>query len=492
MESLKVYILTEGSSTIGFGHITRCLSLYQAFKEWGIKPKLIINGDESIKGLIKGTDYEITNWLKQQEILGMLKDSDIVIIDSYLANREFYENLSKIVKLPVYIDDNKRIDYPEGIVVNGNIHAKDLDYPRKRGITYLLGTEYIPLRREFWEVPRKEIRNTVESIMITFGGDDVRNMTPRILKLLSKHHPNLKKHVIIGKGFNNIKEIESVADINTSLIYFPNAERIKQVMLDSDIAISAGGQTLYELARVGIPTIVVAVAENQLKSIESWQRSGFVDYAGWWENKEELDRRILSFLETLEAINIRLKKSNVGQSFVDGKGSLRTVKKILEFFIKKELVFRKAKKEDIWDIYEISNDKSVRQVSLNPNPIDRNEHTVWFLKHYASNFYVLEFRKVVIGQIRFDIKNGNKAIVSISIHKNFRRLKLGMFLLLKALDEFLRKNPNVKKVVAVIKKNNLASRVLFERIGFRKTKGTGEWLEYEIGRSDYERNKNSR
>jgi len=329
VEGLRVYILTEGSSSIGFGHVTRCLSLYQAFEEKDIKPKFFINGDDSVIGLVKSTDYEITDWLKmRQEVFERIKDSDIVIIDSYLADKEFYEYLSKLVKLPVYIDDNKRIDYPKGIVINGNIHAKDLNYPEKEGIIYLLGTKYTPLRREFWEVPEKEIRDTVQSIMITFGGDDVRNMTPKVLKLLSENYPELKKNVIIGKGFCNVNEIKTAADRNTNLIYYPDAEQMKQVMLDSDIAISAGGQTLYELARVGVPAIVIIVADNQIGSVKGWENVGFAQILGIWQEETLLEKLEMT-LKFLKSFKVRKNTYNLGRKMVNGKGSLQIVEYLL-------------------------------------------------------------------------------------------------------------------------------------------------------------------
>ena len=62
----------------------------------------------------------------------------------------------------VYIDDNKRLDYPKGIVVNGSIYAEELNYPHKNGPTYLLGIKYAPLRKEFWEVPEKKIKKRLK------------------------------------------------------------------------------------------------------------------------------------------------------------------------------------------------------------------------------------------------------------------------------------------------------------------------------------------
>ena len=330
MGSLKVYILTEGGSNIGYGHITRCLSLYQAFEEKGIKPKFLVNGDASVTDSIRGIDYEITNWLKmRQQIFKRLKDSDIVIVDSYLADEKFYKNLAELVRLPVYIDDNKRIDYPKGIVVNGSIHAEDLNYPVKKEITYLLGTKYIPLRKEFWEVLEKGLREVVQSVMITFGGNDLRNMTPKILRLLRENYPELKKNVIIGEGFCNVDEIKAVADENTNLIYCPDAAQMKQVMLGSDIAISAGGQTLYELARIGIPTVAIAVADNQLGNVKGWQETGFIEYAGWWKNENIIDDVEIAF-RNLIPIEERKRRTRIAKNCIDGKGSLRVVISLLD------------------------------------------------------------------------------------------------------------------------------------------------------------------
>jgi len=182
---MKVCIITEGSSFTGFGHVTRCISLYQAFEEKGIKPLFIVNGDNTVKDFIKNINHEIFNWLNEEnKLFNLISNADVGIIDSYLADYTLYGNISKSFRIPVYIDDNKRIDYPGGIVINGTIHSEDLHYPERKDVTYLLGSKYIPLRKEFWDVPEKEIKETIKNVMITFGGDDSRNMTPKELSVL--------------------------------------------------------------------------------------------------------------------------------------------------------------------------------------------------------------------------------------------------------------------------------------------------------------------
>ncbi len=326
---MKVFIITEGGKNIGFGHITRCLSLYQAFEEKEIIPEFILNSDDNIEYLLKGINYQKLNWIeKRDRLFELIKGADIAIIDSYLADSSFYIQISNLVKIPVYIDDNKRLDYPDGVVLNGNIHAETLNYPKKEGVTYLLGTKYTPLRKEFWEVPEKKIKEKIESIMVTFGGDDAKNMTPKILRFLKKEYPKTKRNVIIGKSFNNIDEIKKEADYNTKLIYHPNAQKIKEIMLESDIAISAGGQTLYELARVGVPTIGICVVENQLESIKEWDKIGFLEYAGWY-NKNNIITKIDKLLKNLKNTKIRKLKSKIGKKFVDGKDSSKIIYKLL-------------------------------------------------------------------------------------------------------------------------------------------------------------------
>jgi len=320
---MKVFIITEGGKDIGFGHITRCLSLYQAFEEKEIIPELILNSDGNIEYLLKGVNYQIFNWLDEKsKLFERVKDADIAIIDSYLADVSVYNTLSELVKLSVYVDDNKRLSYPKGIVVNGGIYAEELNYPYKNGVAYLLGTKYTPLRKEFWEVPEKKIKEKVESIMITFGGDDAKNMTPKILVLLNDEYPNLIKNVIIGRAFQNIDEIKKCENKNTNLIYYPDAEKMKEIMSESDIAISACGQTLNELASVGVPTIGICVTENQLRNVKGWEKAGFLEYAGWYEEGNFVER-LKNLLKDLEDVNARKSKSTAGKKLVDGRAGLR-------------------------------------------------------------------------------------------------------------------------------------------------------------------------
>lgn len=326
---MKVCILTEGGKNIGLGHITRCVSICQAFEEVGIQSQLIVNGDEAAQGLLKDKNRKAFDWVDDQEALfDTVGNADIVFIDSYLAEYDVYKKISETVETAVYFDDNMRIEYPRGFVINGAIFAERMPYPKKRNVAYLLGIRYAPLRKEFWDIPAKPIRDNIEIMMITFGGADMHNLTPKVLKLLIDAYPELLKKVIIAENFQNITEVEEFRDNNTELIYFPNATEMKEIMLGSDIAITASGQTLYELARIGVPTIGICVAQNQSQNIQGWEKSGFLEYIGWYNDENLLDN-LREAVNKLVPHEERFRRNKIGKKYIDGNGSKRIIGKLI-------------------------------------------------------------------------------------------------------------------------------------------------------------------
>lgn len=323
---MKIFIITEGSRKIGFGHITRCIGLYDAFCKLGILPTFILNSDSSIEFLNNNKKFYKFNWLKNEtKILNLISNADIVIIDSYLADFQIYKKISELASLCVYLDDDKRLNYPTGTILNGNIHSKHLIYPKVKNLEYLLGLEYIPLRQEFWNIPEKVISKKIERVMVTFGGNDLRSITPKILEMLIDYFPDITKMVVIGKGFKNIKEIEKLNSDNTELIYYPETGCMIETMIKSDISISGGGQTLYELARIGVPTIAVAVSNNQINNVCYWKKTKFIEYAGFW-NDINFVQNIYDAVNSLEDAKLRAHKSKIGQKCVDGRGAMRVAK----------------------------------------------------------------------------------------------------------------------------------------------------------------------
>ncbi len=114
----------------------------------------------------------------------------------------------------------------------------------------------------------------------------LRNLTAPVLETLVNNYPRLTKRVVIGAGFKDVNVIVDVMDDKSELIYYPDANMMRRLMLESDIVVSGGGQTLYELARIGTPVVAVGLALNQLHNLDYWQTTGFIEYAGFWDDNK--------------------------------------------------------------------------------------------------------------------------------------------------------------------------------------------------------------
>ena len=137
----------------------------------------------------------------------------------------------------------------------------------------------------------------------------------------------IKKNIVLGRWFNNFNSLLKSADKNTFFIKNPNAKKIKQIMLLSDISISAGGQTLYEMARIGLPVVGVATAKNQLHNLNAWKKIGFLEFVDSYSS-----RNIFKSINKILPHNERRKRSKIGKNNLDGKGA----KRVRDFLLNKK------------------------------------------------------------------------------------------------------------------------------------------------------------
>jgi len=322
MSSGKITVLTEGGRVFGLGHIARCLSICQYFEELDLVSEFIIEGDDSVLSALEGRSFTLMNWLNNVTVLQRLEDSAFVLVDSLRLTEVQMKSLQNIDAHIIYIDDDRRTNFLDhGFVVDWTVLSDQKKYffPRKEDVIYLLGSQYTPLRSAFVGVDKINIKENVKNVLISFGGSDVRNLTPEVLKVMKLHFPELKKRVVVGHGFENINKIKLFQDNNTTLIYSANAEQMSLLMQDSDIAISGGGQTLYELASLGVPTIAPLLVENARDDTEGWAKVGAVDYIGHFDDKDLMEKLILS-VKKISNQKVRQKMQLNGSAFIGTDG----------------------------------------------------------------------------------------------------------------------------------------------------------------------------
>jgi spore coat polysaccharide biosynthesis predicted glycosyltransferase SpsG len=107
------------------------------------------------------------------------------------------------------------------------------------------------------------------------------------------------------------------------------AKVMRDLMRKADLCISAGGQTTYELAKVGVPTIGICFADNQIFNLQGWQEKGFIEYVGGHANRDLLARLSAAITKFLP-YDERCRRSVIGRRWVDGKGANRVIKALID------------------------------------------------------------------------------------------------------------------------------------------------------------------
>ncbi len=338
----RVLFRVDAGPAIGLGHLQRCLSLAMGLRHLGASCVFLSNEESATSDRVRrfGFDGYVLEpaepWEEEDlaDTVALASESgcDAIVVDSYCTGSDYLRRLRRTGFLVCAIDDIAPYSYPCEIVVNGDAHAPQLDYQSSSGDTdFLVGPTYSMLRREFWQVPPYLVRATPQNILVALGGADSYNLMPRILAGLDALSQEFTMTAIIGPFVDNLPGVEEAvtrAQHSTRLIRSPDA--VLELMLGADLAVSAGGQTLYELACVGCPTVAVKVASNQDRQLQAFIETGFIQPVGDAGDSRvvaAVGEAVLSLLPDCEA---RAGMSAAGRQLVDGQGALRVAQVILD------------------------------------------------------------------------------------------------------------------------------------------------------------------
>lgn len=339
----KIAFRVDGGKEVGMGHVMRSLSLASAFPDE--HQIIFIVNDEDIKNYLQSRKINlevvtIDNDEEINELRSLLRENEISILitDSYNIDQQYLLAVKKEVDLLVSIHDFVPFPFPSDIVINGNVYAEKMEYESLNDNTeFLLGIKYLLMKNEFVDLSEREISKDVRKILITVGGGDPLNITPKIIKsmkYLAKHafinKDDIHFNVVIGPAFSNKNEIVKVAkEVDLDITLHLNVHKMGALMLDCDLAVSAGGSTLYELAAAGTPAVAILQAENQIQGAKALENRGTIINLGLGDKVgiKEITRKVSKVINSFE---LRKKMSTIGQQLVDGRGADRCVQEILK------------------------------------------------------------------------------------------------------------------------------------------------------------------
>ena len=323
----------DGNPQVGSGHIMRCLSLAVAFQDDG-QAVVFVTADDCFQAAIRKRGYECivlhTEYDHMEdelpELLPVLQDirPRCVLLDSYFVTPDYMAAVKREAPL-VYIDDLNAFDYPADLVVNYTLYGGKLAYPQNK--RYLLGPKYALLRREFRNVPQQHAKEQVKDVLLTTGGADSEHVALRCVQYLwERPEDGTIYHVVLGGMNQDAAEIERLAVGRAHIVLHRNVSDMRSLMLGCDVAVSAGGTTLFELCACGVPTVTYVLADNQIMNAASFEEAGLILNAGDIRNNHQLLAHIFEHLEALiQDRPLRQHMAERMQAMVDGNGAMYVV-----------------------------------------------------------------------------------------------------------------------------------------------------------------------
>ncbi|MBW4481207.1 MAG: UDP-2,4-diacetamido-2,4,6-trideoxy-beta-L-altropyranose hydrolase [Tildeniella torsiva UHER 1998/13D] len=302
---MQVLFRADASTQIGTGHVMRCLALAQACLAEGGQTHFLMGSEGATlaQRLIDegvGVSYLSVPWASEadaQNTVALAKDlqADWVVVDGYHFGAEYQKWLKDAgLNLLVLDDYGHATHYWADIVLNQNITAKEEIYANREPYTkLLLGTRYALLRKEFWPWHswQRRISPVASKVLVTLGGSDPDNVTLAVIQALQKAEIlGLEAIAVVGASNPYYGALaQAIEGWEGSITLKQNVTNMPELMAWADLAITAGGSTCWETAFMGLPSLVIVIAENQRESTLKLAQLGLAlcleQEAVWLEGK---------------------------------------------------------------------------------------------------------------------------------------------------------------------------------------------------------------
>jgi len=471
----------HAGADVGSGHGMRCLALAQAWRNSGGAVVFVmrdcgpafrrrLSREEMPLEIISGPaggEEDLRHTLASRERLA----ADWIVLDGYCFTSDYQAAVARSgAKLLVVDDCGDLGPYHGDILLNNNLHARAALYTEcLEHMRLLLGTRFALLREEFLRqaAMRRTVRSPAGNVLVTLGGSDPTNVTPKVVEALRLLGGGAGLQITILAGetnrhFDDVKSAVEKSELHVDLR--SSADDMAALYNWADMVIGAGGISCWERALLGVPSLVITLAENQQPIVRELASAGAAVELGPGEGlrPEHIAEQLGALLEDAPR---REEIARRGRELVDGQGAAR----IAMHMLGEKLFVREARPEDRRMLWQWVNDPVVRGMSLTGlDHIPWETHVEWFEGKLAEEncllLVAIDADDVPIGQARFDIE-GRVATISISIARDSRGKGRGTSLIRIALARLFTQT-DVREVIAQIRPHNKASRGAFEHCGF--------------------------
>jgi spore coat polysaccharide biosynthesis predicted glycosyltransferase SpsG len=256
-------------------------------------------------------------------------EAEWVVVDGPHFDTNYLEIVNRGYPDVLLIDDmGERDYYGADMILNQNLHADETMYANRDSETkLLLGPKFVLLRGEFleWLDWSPDATTEPETLLVTLGGSDPDDATQTVVESLDRVDADLEIQVIVGAANDSLPDLINLTDVVDQEIRFEqNVTDMAAQMARADLAVSSGGTTCWELAYMGVPSVVGTIAPIEKHLVDGLKDIGLFSHIGDFGNISETE--IATEINRLiKDDSYRIEMSDHGQEIVDGYGRQRTV-----------------------------------------------------------------------------------------------------------------------------------------------------------------------
>ena len=303
---MKILFRVDSSTQIGTGHLMRCLTLAAEAKkrEWDVcfvirdASQKVLNFIKSYGFLVKPVtttpktqiekknDNNDRNWLavgQETDAVETLEEvckfkANWVVVDHYTLDATWHKLVMQECISMLVIDDLGNRKIHSDLLLDHNLSANVGKYADlvSANCKLLLGLKFALLRDDFRILRKRSLQrrtNTkVEKILITMGGVDIENYTLSVLRELSKNSfaKKCKFTVIVGNLYPHLDDLKDfVFSSKLKIRILSDVMNMAEILSNADLCIGAAGSSAWERCCLGLPSITLAIADNQIEIAQS-------------------------------------------------------------------------------------------------------------------------------------------------------------------------------------------------------------------------------
>jgi len=511
--TIKIVFRVDASLDIGSGHVVRCTTLAKALRDRGLDCQFVcrmlrgslINSlrdqrfnvhvlqhdvsrdtpsdpNSPSHALWLGTDWRID---ADQTVDALNKAKvDWLIVDHYALDARWEAALRPHAKRIMVIDDLGDRRHDCDLLLDSSL-SSDMEQRYSELVpgrcAKLLGPSWALLQPAYADMrPRTPPRlGPVLHILISFGGVDQHNVTGMALSaVLALKRDDIAVDVVLSSRGPHVAAVRAQVERHANITMHDSVPCLAPLMLKADLALGAGGMTSWERCCLGLPALVVTVADNQRFIAGELERQGVVQWLGkvGGVTQRDLEHALQAIVDTPCALEPWSRRC---MDMLDGQGT-RRVASILMLDTRTPLSARPACVRDEALLLRWANDPLVRQRSFNSKAITNADHRRWFYGRLRncdrSKTYIVETQDALtVGVVRFD-DTGSGWEIGLSIDAAARGRRLGARVLESAMDGLRALLPQAS-LFGRVKHENIQSQALFASLGFVRKAGDG-WLVY--------------